>query len=55
MWSLNFFFSCPNPSSRTMALESRNEYREYSWNVLGGKERQARTADNLTTIYEPIV
>jgi hypothetical protein len=31
----------------------RNEYQESSWGVKGG--RPARKADNLTTIYEPIV
>jgi hypothetical protein len=33
----------------------RNEYQEYSWNVLGSKGRPARKADNLIAIYEPIV
>jgi hypothetical protein len=47
---IGFFFNLPNPSSRTMA-SNRNEYR----NILGGKGRPARRADNLTAIYEPIV
>jgi hypothetical protein len=34
---------------------NRNEYQEYSWNILGGKGQSARRADNLGTIYEPIV
>jgi hypothetical protein len=37
------------------STSNRNEYQEYSWNVLGGKGRPARRADNLTAIYEPIV
>jgi hypothetical protein len=35
-----------------MALVST---QEYSWNILGGKGRPARKADNLAAIYEPIV
>jgi hypothetical protein len=42
------FFNWPNFSSRTMA-------QEYPWNVLGGKGRPARRADNLATIYESII
>jgi hypothetical protein len=34
---------------------NRNEYQEYFWNIFGGKERLAGRADNLATIYEPIV
>jgi hypothetical protein len=50
------FFNWPNPSSRTMALESaqplnRNEYLESSW----GKGRPAREPDNLAAICEPII
>jgi hypothetical protein len=37
------FFNLPNPSSRIP--------EDISW----GKARTARTADNLTVIYEPIV
>jgi hypothetical protein len=37
------------------SASNRNEYQEYSWNVLGGKERPARKADKLTAICEPIV
>jgi hypothetical protein len=46
------FFNLPNPSSRTMALGSTNEYQESSWGV---KVRPARTTDNLTAICEPTV
>jgi hypothetical protein len=34
---------------------NRNEYQQYSWNILGGKGRTARRADNLAAIFEPIV
>jgi hypothetical protein len=50
------FFSLPDPSSRTMALGSTQPLIEISTRYLaGGKERQARKADNLTAICEPIV
>jgi hypothetical protein len=49
-------FNLPNPSSRTMTLRSTQLLTEMSTrNILGGKERPARRADNLTAIYEPIV
>jgi hypothetical protein len=37
------------------SASNRTEYEEYSWNVLVGKGRLVRKADNLTAIYEPIV
>jgi hypothetical protein len=50
------FFNWPNPSSRTMALGSTQPLTETSTrNLPGGKGRQARAADNLTAICEPIV
>jgi hypothetical protein len=50
------FFNIPNPSSRTMALGSTLPLTEMSTrNILGGKGRPARKAENLTVIYEPIV
>jgi 1,4-alpha-glucan branching enzyme len=60
MRSLDSFFNLPNPFSRTMgpgddSASDRNEYQEYSWNILGGKVRPAGRADKLTAIYEPIV
>jgi hypothetical protein len=49
-------FSCPNPSSRTMALGSTHFLTEMSTrNLQGGKGRPARKADNLAAIFEPIV
>jgi hypothetical protein len=48
----------PNPSSRTMVLESTQPLTEMNTRTLpgvGGKERPECKADNLTTIYEPIV
>jgi hypothetical protein len=49
------FFSWRNPS-RTMALGSTQPLTEMSTrNVLGGKGRPARKADDLTVICEPIV
>jgi hypothetical protein len=51
-----FFFDLPNPSSRTMALGSTQPLTEMSTkNLLGGKGRLARKADNLIAICEPIV
>jgi hypothetical protein len=42
------FFNLPNPSSRTMALESTQPLTEMSTrNLPGGKKRPARRADNL--------
>jgi hypothetical protein len=50
------FLNWPNPSSRTMALESTQPLTEVSTrNLPGGKRRPARKADNLTAICEPIV
>jgi hypothetical protein len=37
------------------SASNRNEYQEYSWNILGGKGRTARRADNLAAICEPTV
>jgi hypothetical protein len=37
------------------SASNRNEYQECSWNILGGKGRLERKADNLTAIYEPTV
>jgi hypothetical protein len=45
------FFNGPNPTSRTMALESTKPLTEISTRNLpggGGKGRPARKADNLT-------
>jgi hypothetical protein len=48
------FFNLPNPSSRTMVLESTQPLTEMStWNLPGGKKWPARRADNLAAIYEP--
>jgi hypothetical protein len=45
-----------NPSSSTMALRSTQCLTEMSTrNLLGGKGRPVRKADNLTAICEPIV
>jgi hypothetical protein len=50
------FFNLPNPSSRTMALESTQPLTELSTrNLLGGKKRPARRAHNLAAICEPNV
>jgi hypothetical protein len=47
-------FNLSNPSSRTMALGSTQPLTEMSTrNILGGKRRTERKADNLTAIYEP--
>jgi hypothetical protein len=47
------FFNLPNPSSRTMALESTQPLTKMSTrNFPGGKKRPARRADNLAAIYE---
>jgi hypothetical protein len=49
------FFSRPNPSNRTMALESTQPLAEISTkNLPGGKEWQTRKAD-LTAICESII
>jgi hypothetical protein len=50
------FSNWPNPSSRSMALESTQILTKMNTkNLSGGKRRPARNADNLTTICEPIV
>jgi hypothetical protein len=50
------FFNWPNPSGRTMALESTQPLTEMSTrNLPGGKKRPAHKADNLTAICEPNV
>jgi hypothetical protein len=50
------FFNLPNASSRTMALGSTQSLTEMSTrNIPGGEGRQARKADNLTAICDPIV
>jgi hypothetical protein len=49
------FFNLPNPSNRTMTLGSTEPLTEMSTkNLPGRKGRQARKADNLTAIREPI-
>jgi hypothetical protein len=51
---VDFFFSSPNPSSRTMALRSTKPLTEMNTrNLPGGKKRSARSGDNLTAICEP--
>jgi hypothetical protein len=48
------FFSSPNPSSRTMDLESTQPLIEMSTGYLSwGKGRPTRKVDNLTAICEP--
>jgi hypothetical protein len=50
------FFNLPNPSSRTMALESNQPLAEMiTRNLPGGKGRTVRKADSLTAIGEPTV
>jgi hypothetical protein len=50
------FFTWPNPSSRTMALESTQPLTEMSTrNFPGDKWRPVPKADNLTALCEPIV
>jgi hypothetical protein len=47
-------FNLPNPSSRTMALESTQPLTEMSTrNLPGGNKRPERRADNLAAICEP--
>jgi hypothetical protein len=53
---VDFFFSWPNHSSHAMALGTTQPLTEMSTrNLPGGKGRPARTANNLTAIFEPIV
>jgi hypothetical protein len=47
------FFNLLNPSSRTMAVGSTQEWEPGIF--LGGRERPASKANNLTAICEPIV
>jgi hypothetical protein len=50
------FFNLPNPSGLSMSLRSSKPVTEMSTrNLLGGKGLQARKADNLTAICEPMV
>jgi hypothetical protein len=50
------FFNLRNPSSRIMALGSTQPLTEMSTrNLPGDKERPARKAEKLTSIFEPIV
>jgi hypothetical protein len=49
------FFNWPNPDPGVNSASNRNEYQDNSWNILGGKGRPARKANNLTAIYEPTV
>jgi hypothetical protein len=50
------FFNLPNPSSRTMALESTQPLTEMSIrNLPGSKGRPGRKANSLTDICEPTV
>jgi hypothetical protein len=52
----HWIFNGPNPSSRTMVLESTQPLTEMSTrNLPGGKGRTVRKADNITAICEPIV
>jgi hypothetical protein len=49
-------FSYPNPSNRTVALGSTLPLTGMSTrNLSGGEGRPAHKADNLTSIYEPIL
>jgi hypothetical protein len=50
------FLDSPNPSSRTMPLESTQPLTEMStMNLPGSKGRPERKADNLTAVCDPIV
>jgi hypothetical protein len=54
-WGIGFF-NWPNPSSRTICLESTQSLKEMSTrNLPEGKGRQARKTVNPTAICEPIV
>jgi hypothetical protein len=49
-------FNLPNPSSRTMALESTQSLTEISTtNFPGSKKWPSRRPGNLTVICEPIL
>jgi hypothetical protein len=55
-WWGHWIFQLINPSSRTMALGSTLPLTEMSTrNLPGSKGRQARKADNLTSVCEPTV
>jgi hypothetical protein len=56
-YELIAFFNLPKPSNRTMALGLTQLLTEMSStrNLPGSKARQARKADNLTVICEPVV
>jgi hypothetical protein len=55
-WLWFGFFNGPNPSGRTMVLESSKPLTEMiTRNLCGGKERPANKADNLTAICESTV
>jgi hypothetical protein len=50
------FFNSPNPSIRTMALESTQLLTGIrTRNLPGGKGRPTRKADKLTASCEPII
>jgi hypothetical protein len=50
------FFNLPNPSSRTIILESTRPLTKMSTrNLHGGKTQPERRADDLAAIYEPNV
>jgi hypothetical protein len=50
---VDFFFSLPNSSSRTMALGSTQPLTEMSTtNRPGSKKRPAHRTDNLAAIYK---
>jgi hypothetical protein len=51
-----WFFTWPNPSSRTMSLVSTQPLTEMSTTNLHGEQRRpVRKADNLTAVCGPIV
>jgi hypothetical protein len=54
LFSIYLIFQ-PHSGPGVDLASNRNEYQEYSWNVLRGKGRPALKADNITAIYEPIV
>jgi hypothetical protein len=47
--------SLPHSVPGVDSASNRNEYQEYSCDILGGKRWPARKVDNLTALYEPIV
>jgi hypothetical protein len=54
VFQLTYSFQ-PHYGPEVDSASNGNEYQEYSWNILGGKGRPARKADNLTVISETIV